>query len=151
MSDPSQSTIPEAISTELSALARTFPTLRGLQGVSPFDADALARQWAADVERDKDPDVLARDHAISFILGPALCAVALRMANPGAITMSGEAQRVAREWVLEIALGIWDRPHREAFVGWVMSLPYASTGISPVPPDPGISPVPPDPGATGAA
>jgi hypothetical protein len=148
MNKLSHSTIPAALGAEVSALAQTFPTLRGVEGVSPFNADALARRWAGAGEESKAPDVLARDHAITFLLGPVLRAIASRMPHPEAITLSGEAQRVAREWDPEVAFRFWDRPHREAFVGWVMSLPYAFGSFNPVPPNPGFNPVPPNPGET---
>lgn len=83
---------------QMTALAERFPCLRGVDGVSPFDVDALAA-WAK-----KNPRCThAGTHAVAFLLS-------VWNGRPEAFGL--------RPFHFTNAWGTWDDDHREAFLAW---------------------------------
>lgn len=82
--------------SKMTALAMTFPTLRGAAGVEPFDPGALDA-WAAAGGRGS-----GSRHAVKFILS---------VWNQHGDWSSGRFSAVD-------AVGAWDHDHRDAFIAW---------------------------------
>ena len=81
---------------DITALAESFPTLRGASGVSPWDPDKF-EAWAC---------------------GPAPGSGALAAARfVLAVYAIGAEWKCGRFDVVH-AMNVWDEDHREAFVAW---------------------------------
>ena len=110
-----------AASSIMTELALSFPTLRGADGVDPFDPVALD-EWACSVA--SHGGVLAAQFVLAVFHGRA-GRVGKRRKTPEKDAWFGAHRfNVDTHWhcgIFDIvdALGTWDHAHRAAFVSWV--------------------------------
>ena len=111
---PSKSEVPTELGEKLSALAETFPTLRSLVGIRPFDPDALAG-LDAELGEDPSPEQNRVFASVEFILW-----LYVWEADRSGVLVSNKVRIMAEAWELGLAVGYWDRPHRQAFAAWAL-------------------------------
>lgn len=87
---------PTNLNAKMTRFARTFPSLRGMPGVTLWDAPTLDR-WAAETPISEGELETAR-----FVL---------------AVWDPGHPWQCGRFDLME-AMKVWDQPHRAAFVSW---------------------------------
>lgn len=86
----------------MAKLAESFPTLKGLPGIIPWDPVLFAEQLGSPARTN------ASANAILFVLS---------VWNPG---FQGVGVDLIKEpFNVHYAMQGWDRPHREAFLAWV--------------------------------
>jgi hypothetical protein len=95
----------------MTALARKFPTLRGVPGVDPWDALAFLR-WACSPAPSS-----GAYHAAKFMLGVWSPDTDWTEEARAAGILSGD-QRIARFDLFQ-AMGTWDVEHRRAVMTWI--------------------------------
>lgn len=88
---------PHPYADRMTALARSFPSLRGMSGVWPWHPEALARRIATMSHGEAC--------AARFVLG----------------VWSGSKYPRIRAFDLIEAMGVWDREHQEACAAWLLA------------------------------
>jgi hypothetical protein len=86
----------------MATLAESFPTLKGVKGLVPWDPVLLAEQLGSPARTS------ASANAILFVLS---------VWNPG--FQGGGVDLVKTPFDLHSAMWAWDDQHRQAFLAWV--------------------------------
>lgn len=134
------------LSATMTALARTFPSMRGVEGIEPFDADALAGVWDEEMPEENETLGLARANVIAFLLGPGVTVEISLLggrferdgieAPPGALNpdFGKDARRVGREFDLALCLHHWTAGDLDAFSAWMRTAHASLAGNTDPPP-----------------